>query len=594
MLPPDSVSLLVISAADVVGRYVFYNDSAWDGNDAAANSNDDDAIAPDKQALLPGEAASFEHYTSYVGGLNGLMVDIAHLVPDMMLTAADFQFFAGNRDDLTAWASAPIPASITLRPGAGVGGSTRITLIWDGQDAVRNQWLQVTLKANANTNLARDDVFYFGNAIGESGLGNTNGATTTEYFPVNVTDEIGTRNHSLAVFDTAPLDDAFDFNRDGTVDATDEIVARDYGTTFQTALRRIAPPPASLEPIPTTEEGTGQLFIVIGSYVLQPNTPGQEIPIYVSGEWPVAGLNFNIQIGDGVVTSGGASAPVIAQADILTGTIFAANHTGLRTGADMQGDAVLVPQHEYQATTTTSGTVIAGGLLAIVTIDTTGFQVGSWSLVMSSTVNGPTDFAGVAATIIDGSIVLAQTWRNPVNPHDVDGNGRVSPLDALIVISYLNSQFGDSTLPVTPGAPPPYYDVNGDDRCSAADVLMIVNFINAQEASRAGEAEGEPQADEAAMSVASPPAWDTSRTLGNPGGTLARSTSFRGSAFYATLPQEPFPARRPVTSPTAGPTSSPADDQGERAFVSDELESVLSVISMDVAQAQPNGCSALV
>ena len=38
----------------VVGRHVFYNRSAWDGNNAAANAADDNAIASDKVALLPG------------------------------------------------------------------------------------------------------------------------------------------------------------------------------------------------------------------------------------------------------------------------------------------------------------------------------------------------------------------------------------------------------------------------------------------------------------------------------------------------------------------------------------------------------------
>jgi len=584
--PPATVTISVISAPDVVGRYVFYNDSAWDGYDAAADPNDDAAIAPDKQALLPGQVAGFEHYTSYVRGLNGLMVDIAHLAPDMTLTAADFQFLARNGDDLAAWTTAPYPASIMLRPNAGVGGSTRVTLIWADQDAVRNQWLQVTLRANANTNLVRDDVFYFGNAIGESGLGNANSSLATEFFPVNVTDEIGTRNHPLPLAGSAPLDDAFDFNRDAMVDTTDEAIARDYGTTFRTALRRIAPPPADPEPTPTAEQGTEPLFIVIGSYVLQPNTPGQQIPIYVSGEWPVAGLNFNIQVGEARLTSTVPSAPVIERADILTGTIFAANHTGLRTGVPAQGDVLVVPQHEYQATTTASGTVIAEGLLATVTIDTTGFHAGSWSLVMSSTVNGPTDFAGVAATIVDGSIILSQTWRNPVNPRDVDGNGRVSPLDALIVISHLNSQFGDSTLPFTPEAPPPYYDVNGDDRCSAADVLMIVNYINAQEASRSGEAEADLRASEAATAAVPPPAWDTSRTLGGSGRAFERSTDCPGEMSYAKLPQKAFSARQAVRSPQAGPTRASTGNPDEQPFVSDELESILSVISRDEGRVQ--------
>src|SRR5205085_2665199 len=45
---PDAVP------ATVAGRFVFYNQSKFDGNNAAANASDDAAIATDKIALLPG------------------------------------------------------------------------------------------------------------------------------------------------------------------------------------------------------------------------------------------------------------------------------------------------------------------------------------------------------------------------------------------------------------------------------------------------------------------------------------------------------------------------------------------------------------
>src|SRR5882672_5893101 len=39
----------------VVGRYVFYDNSAWDGNIAGVNAGDDAAIAPDKVAYRLGD-----------------------------------------------------------------------------------------------------------------------------------------------------------------------------------------------------------------------------------------------------------------------------------------------------------------------------------------------------------------------------------------------------------------------------------------------------------------------------------------------------------------------------------------------------------
>jgi hypothetical protein len=490
---PARVTLSVTPVSDVVGRYAFYNDSAWDGNDPAASPADDPAIAVDKRALLPGQQAEFVHYTSYDKGLNGLMIDLDDLAAGTVLTAADFQFRVGNSDDPAAWPIAPLPISLTLRPGAGVGGSTRVTLIWADPEAIRNQWLQVTVRATPNTNLSLEDVFYFGNAIGESGLGNGDGSLPPQplsHFPVNVTDEIGARNHPHTDLDPAALDDPFDFNRDRRVDAADETIARTKGTYFQTALRRIAPSAASPTAALAGDEGTDGPRIAVGSHVVQPNTPGQTIPIYVSGGWPVQGLNFNIQVADGGPSAGGVlSAPVITDVDILTATIFAATNTGLRTDMDPPAGADPVPQHEYRGTTTAAGTVSAEGLLATVTIDTTGFERGSWSLVMSNTVNGSTDFAGLASTIVEGVIILPGTWSNPDNPLDVDGNGRVAPLDALIVINYLNAHPDGSILPAMPDAPPPYYDANGDNYGTAADVLTVINFLNAHDPTMAGEGE---------------------------------------------------------------------------------------------------------
>ena len=69
------------------------------------------------------------------------------------LTAADFQFKVGNDNNPAAWTAAPAPASVTVRSGAGTNGSDRVTIIW-ADNAIENQWLQVTVLANANTGLS--------------------------------------------------------------------------------------------------------------------------------------------------------------------------------------------------------------------------------------------------------------------------------------------------------------------------------------------------------------------------------------------------------------------------------------------------------
>ena len=238
----DTVRVVV---GGVAGRHVFYNQSFFDGNSAAANANDDNAVATNKTALLPGQTASFANYTSYSRGINGIMVDLPALPEGGGgLSSADFLFRVGNDNNPAAWAAAPSPSGGTVRPGAGVNGSDRVTLTW-ANNAIQKQWLQVTVLPTANTGLSQPDVFYFGNAIGESGN------TTANAF-VNATDELGARNNPRSVGNPAPVTFRFDYNRDRFVNATDQLIARNNKTSVADALRLISVPAAAAAPLAGT------------------------------------------------------------------------------------------------------------------------------------------------------------------------------------------------------------------------------------------------------------------------------------------------------------------------------------------------------
>ena len=59
-----------------------------------------------------------------------------------------------------------------------MSGSDRVELIWaDG--AITQKWLEVIVKGTADTGLAANDVFFFGNEIGDTGASNT--ATSPRY-----------------------------------------------------------------------------------------------------------------------------------------------------------------------------------------------------------------------------------------------------------------------------------------------------------------------------------------------------------------------------------------------------------------------------
>ncbi len=233
----------VFPITQVVGRHLFYNQSKFDGNTAGVSTSDDLAIAPDKSAYLPGSGvATFANISSYSRGINGIMVDIAD--PTGTLTASDFTFRmstqAGANNTPSTWQSAPAPVSVSVRPGAGVGGSDRVELIWAG-GAITNRWLEVIVEGNdvvggynTNTGLAQSDRSYFGNRIGDTGSGSPTLAITS------ATDEIATRGNPGF---GAAITNLYDFDRSGLVSAVDSLISRNNLGTLTKI--NIAVPPAA-------------------------------------------------------------------------------------------------------------------------------------------------------------------------------------------------------------------------------------------------------------------------------------------------------------------------------------------------------------
>ena len=221
----------VPSPAAVVGRFVLYHHSFFDGNNPAPSAADDLAIATDKCALLPGQTASFANYTSYSRGLNGIIVDIQNL--NRLPTTADFEFRVGNDSDASQWITAPPPLSITLRLGAGVAGSDRVTILW-ANGAIRNEWLQVIVRPSAATGLAAEDVFYFGNAVADTGNSQSDARVDQADFDAVIQSGRG-------FLDPAGVTNRYDFNHDHFVNAFDAAIARDQASASVAPLQLISP-----------------------------------------------------------------------------------------------------------------------------------------------------------------------------------------------------------------------------------------------------------------------------------------------------------------------------------------------------------------
>jgi len=226
--------------AQVMDRKIFYNESLFDGHDVNANSNDDQAIDVDKKALLPDGTASFENYTSYTNGINGVMVDVKGLASSE-LQISDFEFRVGNNSDPNTWSLLTSQATVGVRAGEGLNDSDRVTIIFPN-GTIQNQWLQVTVKTQ-NTGLANADIFYFGNAIGETGNSPTDAI-------VDVTDMTGVRNNATGSGLPVDIENDYDFDRNGRVNVFDLIATLDHRTNSTTALKLITVPQIAVSSAP--------------------------------------------------------------------------------------------------------------------------------------------------------------------------------------------------------------------------------------------------------------------------------------------------------------------------------------------------------
>jgi len=211
--------LSTLAYAGVTGRYVFYNDSAFDQYDPSANVWDDGAVAPDKVPLLPGQTATFANYTSYKRGINGIIIDLFGL-GGTPIDSSDFVFRTGNSNDPSTWTMAAAPTSISIRTGAGASGEDRVTLIWP-DNTIQDEWLQISILNTPATGLPAPDIFYFGSAIGETG-------NDPSHAMVTATDEllvINAMNTSGGTFPVG-IDSPLDFDRDGWVTPLDALIVQ--------------------------------------------------------------------------------------------------------------------------------------------------------------------------------------------------------------------------------------------------------------------------------------------------------------------------------------------------------------------------------
>jgi hypothetical protein len=164
---------------------------------------------------------------------------------------------------------------------------------------------------------------------------------------------------------------------------------------------------ALVQSAPAQAVNSGSAVVTLGTYYLDENKPNQTIAIHVSGAAQISGMNFNLQIGDGGPAAGGTPGPVFTGLDLVDNTIFQSDHADpLNLGSIPQAltwDIVTAADGDY---------VAADGLLATVTIDTTGFSRGmTFPISIGNIRNGATNFVydgvtGVPTALADGTIII--------------------------------------------------------------------------------------------------------------------------------------------------------------------------------------------
>jgi hypothetical protein len=189
----------------VTARWIFYNNSWFD----RAPNGDDGAIAYDKVALAPNCKATFDNLTSYSRGINGIMVDLTGVRDPAAVSVDDFQF--RTRSVSGDWLPLATLPSVSYRP---LAGDARFVLTWpDG--TIRNTWLEVTMLATADTNLPCDDIFYFGNLIGEAVSTSDSMATVDSSDRTALTSSYNQRG--------VAIDHIADFDRSGVISLSDRV-----------------------------------------------------------------------------------------------------------------------------------------------------------------------------------------------------------------------------------------------------------------------------------------------------------------------------------------------------------------------------------
>lgn len=218
--------------------------------------------------------------------------------------------------------------------------------------------------------------------------------------------------------------------------------------------------------------------------------PGVQIDFESEGEIPLA---IQVDDGSGQLFEQSIMIAVEDNNDVPTGIEVTVARVNERSPGAVVGAVRVIDQDEqaYHFTLSDDRFEVVDGLLKLRDGVSLTLAEASEVLLTITATSGTSDRASstVAVPVASAGKLF---MTNPVEPRDVNNDGSVTPLDAMLVIQYLNSRRAGSPPPVTQGSGefPYYLDVNGDDKVTPVDVLLIINYLNRLRAMRAGASSG--------------------------------------------------------------------------------------------------------
>jgi hypothetical protein len=226
------------------------------------------------------------------------------------------------------------------------------------------------------------------------------------------------------------------------------------------------------------------------------------------------------------------------------------------------GTAMSIPFTVGDAETLATTLTVTGTSSNAALVPSTGLQfsgAGASRMLVVTPLANQTGMSTITLTVTDASGAATSTsfkfwvsvnaWQNPRQALDVNGDGSVLPLDALLIINDLNASGSRSlTTPAGGLAPANFLDVSGDRSVAPIDVILIINYLNAAASKSV-----------TSMSAARTPVTPTTST-DSTAESLARSATMQAASMATTG----------VTFPNA------ADD--------DVLPALISLLSEDPAR----------